>query len=293
MPRRPVLRKFIVPGQLILAIATPRTRTAIQPTASVQATIALVGARTREGIEPLQINTRGRFGFPLRHEQDVPDVRQDAARDAVVARRCLQQPLAQRDVLVARVLPDAMARHDELRTALRANRIGAPEQQSRRGLLLMAAEQEGERARQRRVRDGARVPRHQRGLHRRLQAPLRRRRRRTRAGAPVAAHVMVSPGREGAGHVERGQQGGVVVVGGVVVPGPARAVHEDGAGGREVGVVVDEKGQICHGFMAAVGGHWEISRRCRRRRFVGAVDAQVVGIGQRIEPAGIAVGGNT
>ncbi|GMF70193.1 unnamed protein product [Aspergillus oryzae] len=85
-------------------------------------------------------------------------------------------------------------------------------------------------------------------------------RQNTTGGAetPVAAEVVVAPWFQGGGDVEGGEEVGVVVCLVVVVPGEAGAVGEDGAARRDLVVIVDDEGEVGHGFVAAVKRDLEV-----------------------------------
>ncbi len=68
---------------------------------------------------------------------------------------------------------------------------------------------------------------------------------------------MVSGGLEGGFDIKTGEEVSVVVVRGVIVPGPSVSVDEDGAGVRDGVVVVYEEGEIGHGLVGAVCGDAE------------------------------------
>ena len=233
----------------------------------------------------------------LPDKQDMPHIRQYAPGDPIIAEHPIppnrlppiQQPLPQGNILLARMPPDTLARHHELRTTLRAQRIRAPH--LRNLVLLIASKYRRQRTRQRLVRRNPRTPRLQHRLEIILQTALRRRRRQTHARAPVAAHIMIPGWFQRSLHVQRRQQRGVVVLGVVVVPGEARAVHEHRPARRDVLVVVDQEGEVGHCLVAAVRGDLEVFRGWVGGRIDG-VDAEVVALREGVEPGGVAVGGN-
>ena len=82
----------------------------------------------------------------LRQEKDLPAIRQNASRDAIVSRRAchdiVKKPLPKGKVLFPRVLPDIVSSHDELGAALRFNSIATPEENFA-GRLLTSAKNVG------------------------------------------------------------------------------------------------------------------------------------------------------
>ena len=93
----PTLRQLVISRQRILPSTLPLRTHLLQPTPPINPTIALRSTRTRHQIQPIEINTlsivqsrrRPRRIPLLGQEENVPQVRQDAARDTVVERRAV------------------------------------------------------------------------------------------------------------------------------------------------------------------------------------------------------------
>lgn len=87
----PVIRKLVVSRQSVLSTARSLS-TSIKTTASIQPAVAIGSTRTRHGVQPVQVyaivNTSCRsWAVPLlRQEEDMPQVREYASRDAIIAR---------------------------------------------------------------------------------------------------------------------------------------------------------------------------------------------------------------
>lgn len=104
---------------------------------------------------------------------------------------------------------------------------------------------------------------------------------------------MVSGGLESGLDIKTVEEVCIVVVRGVIVPGPSVAVDEDGARGGDGVVVVYQEGEVGHGLVGAVCGDAEgVGLVIFVGRGVDVVDAEVVffGEGRGGEPGSVAVG---
>jgi hypothetical protein len=78
-------------------------------------------------------------------------------------------------------------------------------------------------------------------------------------------------------NIQRLQKSLIIIVRRIVMPCPPRAVHKYRARGRDLGVVVDQEGEVGHGLVAAV--RWDLEVLCGLVvRGVDIVDADVVAV---------------